>query len=169
MNGVPASANPFILDQILRKEWRFKGFVVSDWTSIAETIAHGTAVDGAEAAQKAITAGVDMDMESDLYRTALPHEIKDGEVPMATIDQAVRRILGVKMVMGLFDDPYARIEPGRMLQPEHRRVAREAAEKSFVLLENGGVLPLGPKTRRRPDRPAGRHRPQHARRLERQG
>lgn len=142
LNGVPASANPFILDQVLRREWQFEGFVVSDWTSITETIAHGTAIDGAEAARKAITSGVDMDMESDLYRTALPDQLKAGEMPLATVDQAVRRILGVKMAMGLFDDPYARIEPQRMLLPEHRRVAREAAEKSFVLLENDGVLPL---------------------------
>ena len=79
LNGVPASANAFTLDQILRKEWQFEGFVVSDWTAIAETIAHGTAIDGAEAARKSIVAGVDMDMESDLYRTALAGEVKAGK------------------------------------------------------------------------------------------
>ena len=76
LNGVPASANAFTLGRILREEWRFRGFVVSDWTSIAETIAHGTAIDGAEAARKSIAAGVDMDMESDLYRTALADEVQ---------------------------------------------------------------------------------------------
>ena len=117
LNGVPASANAFTLGQILREEWQFRGFVVSDWTSIAETIAHGTAIDGAEAARKSIVAGVDMDMESDLYRTALADEVKAGRLPIATIDQAVRRILRVKFAMGLFEDPYDRIEPQETLLP----------------------------------------------------
>ena len=85
LNGVPASANPFTLDQILRKEWQFKGFVVSDWTAIAETIAHGTAIDGAEAARKSVLAGVDMDMESDLYRTVLAGQVKAGKVPVSSL------------------------------------------------------------------------------------
>ncbi len=169
LNGVPASANAFTLDQILRKEWQFKGFVVSDWTAIAETIAHGTAIDGAEAARKSIVAGVDMDMESNLYRTALAHEVKAGKVPISVVDEAVRRILRVKVEMGLFEDPYARIEPKKMLLPGHRQLAREAAEKSFVLLKNDGVLPLEARHPHRPDRAAGRQRPEHARRLERQG
>jgi beta-glucosidase len=83
-----------------------------------------------------------MDMESDLYRTTLAGETAAGRLPMSTIDQAVRRILGVKFAMGLFDDPHARIEPEQRLLPDDRQVAREAAEKSFVLLENDGVLPL---------------------------
>ena len=147
LNGVPASANAFTLGDILREEWQFRGFVVSDWTSIAETIAHGTAIDGAEAARRSIAAGVDMDMESDLYRTALADELKAGRLPLATIDQAVRRILRVKFAMGLFEDPYDRIEPQRTLLPVHRQLAREAAEKSFVLLKNDGVLPLQAGTR----------------------
>jgi beta-glucosidase len=147
LNGVPASANAFILNQILRKEWQFKGFVVSDWTAIAETIAHGTAINGAEAARKSIVAGVDMDMESNLYRTTLAGEVETGKVPISVVDEAVRRILRVKVAMGLFDDPYARIEPEKMLPPEHRQLAREAAEKSFVLLKNGGALPLKPDAR----------------------
>jgi beta-glucosidase len=147
LNGVPTSANPFTLHQILRKEWQFKGFVVSDWTAIAETIAHGTAIDGAEAARKSIVAGVDMDMESNLYRTALPGEVEPGKVPISVVDEAVRRILRVKVAMGLFEGPYAKIEPQKMLLPEHRQLAREAAEKSFVLLKNDGVLPLRPGSR----------------------
>ena len=147
LNGVPASANPFTLDQILRREWQFKGFVVSDWTAIAETIAHGTAIDSADAARKSVLAGVDMDMESDLYRTVLAGQVKAGKVPVSTIDDAVRRILRVKFAIGLFEDPYARLEPNKMLLPAHRQAAREAAEKSFVLLRNEGLLPLKPGAR----------------------
>ena len=147
LNGVPASADAFTLHQILRQEWQFGGFVVSDWNAIAETIDHGTAIDGAEAARKSIVAGVDMDMESNLYKTALPGEVKAGRVPIATIDQAVRRILRVKFAVGLFEQPYARIEPRKMQLPEHRKLAREAAERSFVLLRNDGTLPLRPSAR----------------------
>jgi beta-glucosidase len=145
LNGVPASANPFTLTQILRDEWSFGGFVVSDWTAIPETIAHGTAIDNAEAARKSLLAGVDMDMQGDLYRTVLAGEA--GQVPMSAIDEAVRRVLRVKFAAGLFEDPYARIELDRMLTPGHRQLAREAAEKSFVLLKNNGVLPLEPDAR----------------------
>lgn len=147
LNGVPASANPFTLDQILRKEWKFKGFVVSDWTSVGETIAHGTAIDGAAAARKSLAAGVDMDMESNLYWTTLAGQVKSGKVPMAVVDEAVRRILRVKVAMGLFENPYAKLDPAQMLKPEHLQVAREAAEKSFVLLKNQNVLPLKPDAR----------------------
>jgi beta-glucosidase len=144
LNGVPASANPFTLNQILRQEWQFKGFVVSDWTAIAETVVHGTARDEADAAAKSIAAGVDLDMESDLYRSALAREVEAGRVPMATVDQAVRRVLRIKFAAGLFDEPYARLEPDKMVSPGSRQLAREAAEKSFVLLKNSGVLPLRP-------------------------
>jgi len=144
LNGVPASANDFILRRILRQEWGFEGLVVSDWTSIAEIEAHGTARDGGDAARKAITAGVDMDMESDLYRTRLGAEIAAGRVALSVIDEAVRRVLRLKMAVGLFDEPYAELDPDAMVQPGFREVAREAAERSFVLLKNDGVLPLKP-------------------------
>jgi beta-glucosidase len=147
LNEVPASANPFTLDQVLRKEWGFKGFVVSDWTSIAETIAHGTAIDGAAAARKSLTAGVDMDMESNLYWTTLADQIKSRKVPMSVLDEAVRRILRVKIAMGLFENPYAKLDPSQMLRPAHLEVAREAAEKSFVLLKNQNLLPLKPEAK----------------------
>lgn len=147
LNGVPASANSFTLTQILRDEWQFKGFVVSDWTAIPETIAHGTALDNADAARKSLLAGVDMDMVSELYRTVLAGEAGAGRVPMSAIDEAVRRVLRVKFAAGLFDDPYARIGPEKMLTREHRQLAREAAERSFVLLKNDGVLPLKPGAR----------------------
>src|SRR5262249_7284450 len=99
------------------------------------------------AAARSIRSGVDMDMESDLYRRALAKEIEAGRVPMATVDEAVRRVLRVKFAAGVFEDPYARLEPDRMLSPESRQLAREAAEKSFVLLRNDGVLPLRPEAR----------------------
>lgn len=142
VNAVPASANPFTLTQVLRKEWGFRGFVVSDWTSIGELIPHGIALDGATAARKALTAGVDMDMESNLYFSTLAQQVKEGKVPAARIDDAVRSILRVKFAVGLFDHPYAQLSQATMLIPEHLDLARSVAEKSFVLLKNDGALPL---------------------------
>jgi beta-glucosidase len=142
LNGVPASANPFTLG-LLRKEWNFRGFVVSDWTSIGELIAHGIANDDGTAARKAILAGVDMDMESSDYLSTLAGQVKTGVVPMSRIDEGVRRILRVKFALGLFDHPYAQITPSAMLAKENVELARTVAEKSFVLLKNeGNVLPL---------------------------
>ncbi|HET9695384.1 MAG TPA: glycoside hydrolase family 3 N-terminal domain-containing protein, partial [Terriglobales bacterium] len=147
INGVPASANPFTLG-ILKNEWKFKGFVVSDWTSILELIAHGIG-DGPTVARKAVTAGVDMDMEGNLYWTTLADQVKSGKVPMAVIDDAVRRILRVKIAMGLFEHPYADLASASKvtLTPENVALAREVAEKSFVLLKNDGVLPLKPEAK----------------------
>jgi len=152
LNGVPASANPFTLTQILRKEWGFRGIVDSDWTSIAEVMAHGIANDGATAARKAFLAGVDMDMASSLYHDHMVKLVKSGQVPMADIDEGVRRVLRVKFALGLFDHPYVdeAKENAAMLQPEAITLARSAAERSFVLLKNepvGGasVLPLSDK------------------------
>jgi beta-glucosidase len=150
LNGVPASANPFTLKQILRKEWGFQGLVDSDWTSVAELIAHGIANDGAAAARKAFLGGVDMDMASSLYHENLAQLVRSGEVPEATVDEAVRRVLRVKFGLGLFEHPYAdeTREAGTMVQPESLALARSAAERSFVLLKNANfpgeapVLPL---------------------------
>jgi len=154
INGVPASANPFTLTQILRKEWGFRGIVDSDWTSVAEIMAHGIANDGATAARKAFMAGVDMDMASSLYHDHMLKLVQAGQVPQANIDEGVRRILRVKFALGLFDHPYVdeSKESQAMLQPESIALARTAAERSFVLLKNatvGGspVLPLSDKTR----------------------
>lgn len=147
INGVPASANHFTLDQVLRREWGFRGFVVSDWTSVKELIPHGIANDGAAAARKGILAGVDMDMEGGLYLNELGAQVKNGDVPTEVIDQAVRRILRVKFALGLFDRPYVD-ESARStaLNPVHVELARTAAEQSFVLLKNealpGGTAPL---------------------------
>jgi beta-glucosidase len=149
INGVPATANPFTLTKILRKEWGFDGLVVSDYGAVGELMKHGIAGDGATAARKAVTAGVDMDMESNLYHTRLAALVQGGQVPMPVIDEAVRRILRVKFALGLFEHPYtdenvAPYEP----TPEKRELTRKAAEESFVLLKNeaipgtGRLLPL---------------------------
>jgi len=150
LNGVPASANPFTLKRILREEWGFQGLVDSDWTSVAELIAHGIANDGSTAARKAFLGGVDMDMASSLYHENLAQLVHSGEVPEAAVDEAVRRVLRVKFGLGLFEHPYAdeTREADAMVQPESLAFARTAAERSFVLLKNANfrgeapVLPL---------------------------
>jgi beta-glucosidase len=152
LNGIPASANPFTIKQILKKEWGFQGFVVSDWTSVSEVMAHGIAIDGATAARKAFLAGVDMDMQSNLYHQNMLNLVQSGKVPQAAIDDGVRRILRVKFVMGLFDRPYAdeSKESGAFLRPESVAVAKTAGTRSIVLLRNESVsgtplLPLSAK------------------------
>ncbi len=155
LNGVPASANPFTLKQILRREWGFEGIVDSDFTSVAELVAHGIANDGAAAARKAFLAGVDMDMVSSLYHENLVQLVRSGQVPETAVDESVRRVLRVKFALGLFDRPFAdeAKEAGAMLQPESLSLARIAAERSFVLLKNAGfssgapVLPLSTESR----------------------
>ena len=145
LNGVPASANPFTLTQILRKEWGFDGLVVSDYGAISELLKHSIAADGAQAAQKALTAGVDMDMEGDLYRTRVPALVQQGELQQSVVDEAVRRILRVKFAMGLFEHPYApeNAAPYKATA-EKRDLARTAAEESFVLLKNEALPAMGP-------------------------
>jgi beta-glucosidase len=148
VNGVPASANQFTLDQVLRREWGFRGFVVSDWTSVKEVIEHGIANDGATAARKAILAGVDMDMEGGLYLNELAAEVKSSKVPVQVVDEAVRRILRVKFALGLFERPYVdEANARKTIDPAHVELARAAAEESLVLLKNDArlgqpVLPL---------------------------
>ena len=149
LNGVPTSANPFTIKQILRKEWGFQGVVDSDWTSIAELIPHGIANDPATAARKAFLAGVEMDMVSSFYHDHLANLVRSGQVPETAVDEAVRHVLRVKFALGLFEHPYAdeKLEAGTMLQPESVALARTAAERSFVLLRNsplGGGAPLLP-------------------------
>jgi len=154
LNGVPTSANPFTLTQILRKEWRFPGLAVSDWTSLGELMKHGIANDGETAARKALSAGVDMDMESNLYHEHLLELVKKGKISEGQIDEAVRHVLRVKIALGLFERPYtdvSRADHGPLAK-ENLEVARKAAERSFVLLKNERVgarrlLPLGNDTR----------------------
>ena len=149
LNGVPSTANPFTLTQVLRKEWGFKGLVVSDWNSIGELLPHGIATDGATAARKAFLAGVDMDMVSSLYHDHLAQLVRSGVVPEARVDQGVRRVLRVKFALGLFEHPY--VDEGRAKQvfflPESLWLAQTIAEQSFVLLKNApasGGKPLLP-------------------------
>lgn len=147
INGIPATGNKYIQRDILKGKWNFKGFVVSDWGSIGEMIAHGYCKDGKEAAYSAITAGSDMDMESSAYRNNLAQLVKENKVPIATVDDAVRRILRKKFELGLFDDPYRYSNQERqdkaLSNPEHSKIARDMAAKSIVLLKNEkNVLPL---------------------------
>ena len=138
LNGVPATADPFTLTKILRDEWKFDGFVVSDFGAIRELIAHGVASTGAIAARKALKAGVDMDMMSDLYRTRLADLVKSKTLSEPVIDEATRRVLRVKFALGLFDHPYAdESKPAYVATPEKRALARRAAEETLVLLKNG--------------------------------
>jgi beta-glucosidase len=136
LNGVPASANPFLLSKILRGEWGFNGLVVSDYTAVMELTHHGIALDPATATRKAITAGVDIDMMSHFYDTQLPALIRSGQVPMAVVDEAVRRVLRVKFATGLFEHPYAEGVEVTAAVAGHRPLVRKAAEESFVLLQN---------------------------------
>ena len=156
LNAVPSTANPFTLKQILKGEWGFQGIVDSDYTSVAELIAHGIANDGATAARKAFLAGVDMDMVSSLYHENLAQLVRSGQVPEAALDESVRRVLRVKFALGLFERPYAdeAKEASAMLRPESLSLARIAAERSFVMLKNSAfssgtsVLPISNDVKR---------------------
>ncbi|HVU18580.1 MAG TPA: glycoside hydrolase family 3 N-terminal domain-containing protein [Candidatus Didemnitutus sp.] len=151
LDGVPASANHFTLTDILRGEWKFRGFVDSDWTAVQEIMVHGIANTNAEAARKSFLAGVDMDMQSNLFLPNLPALVRSGQVPMERLDEAVRGILRVKFALGLFDHPYVEERPVSRPadDPAGLDLARRAAEESFVLLENRAVngTPLLPLAR----------------------
>ena len=145
LNGIPATANRFTLRRVLKGEWSFRGFVVSDWNSISELVRHGVAADKRAAAREALMAGVDMDMSSDVYLDYVAGLVRSGTVPMSVVDDAVHRILLVKFQLGLFERPYVdeQHEARAMLTAENRAAAREIAQNSIVLLRNeGNVLPL---------------------------
>jgi beta-glucosidase len=147
INGIPATANKYIQRDILKGQWKFKGFVVSDWGSVGEMINHGYSKDNYEAAMQASNAGSDMDMESRSYIQNLAKLVKEGRVKMAVIDDAVKRILKKKFEMGLFDDPFKFCNEEREKQQwnnaEHLSAANEMAKKSIVLLKNEKqLLPL---------------------------
>lgn len=143
--GIPCSANPFLLQTVLRQEWGFQGFVVSDWDSVGELLPHGCAADLKDAAQRAVLAGIEMDMASDAYAQHLEELVLEGKVPAAVVDLAARRILRQKVLLGLFEQPF--VDEGQsetfFLRPEFREKALEIAQKSIVLLKNEGrILPL---------------------------
>ncbi len=145
LDGVPATANAFTLREILKGEWGFNGFVVSDWDAVTELINHGVACDSAEATRKAVDAGVDMDMVGP-YHDHLEALVREGKVSIDVVNDAVRRILRIKFELGLFEHPYTDIAASRtsLMLSEYRRLAREAAREAIVLLKNdGNVLPIG--------------------------
>lgn len=152
INGIPATMNRFLFQTVLRDEWGFTGFVVSDWGAVGEMINHGTVANEYEAARAAILAGTDMDMESRNYKNNLAALVKKGEVPVSVIDESVRRILRKKFELGLFEDPYRFSNPDREKQalnnPAHVEAARDMARKSIVLLKNEKeTLPITPKVK----------------------
>jgi beta-glucosidase len=145
INGVPASANEFTLTKVLRQEWRFDGFVVSDYTSVRELINHGVVANEEEAAAAALNAGVEMEMVSRSYNAFGEKLLREKKLSLATIDEAVRRVLRIKFRLGLFDRPYAdeERESTALLRPESIRLARDIAGRSMVLLKNDrDILPL---------------------------
>jgi len=139
LNGVPASANARMLNEILRHEWGFRGFVVSDWDAIAELMAQGVVNDPATAARKAILAGVDMDMQSGLYARFLAGLVRSGKIPEPVLNEAVRRVLRIKFALNLFANPYVpevKSAAQPRLEPSQDELARTVAERSLVLLRN---------------------------------
>ena len=152
VDGVPASANKFLVTDVLKKRWNFKGLVVSDWGSFGELIAHGHAENGADAAEKALNAGSQMDMESRVVIENLAQLVKDKKVSMATVDEAVSKVLYWKFKLGLFENPYAfndtQREAATLLAPEHLELAQDAARKSMILLKNENkTLPIAKTTK----------------------
>ena len=152
IGGIPATANRHLMTDILRGEWGFGGVLVSDYTGINELVPHGIAADEKEAGEKALNAGIDMDMTGAVYLKYLRRSLDEGRVSLRQIDDAVRRILRQKFLLGLFDDPYRYLDSLReretLGKPEFRAKAREIAVRSIVLLKNDrGVLPLDPSSR----------------------
>jgi beta-glucosidase len=148
-DGIPASGNEYILKNILRDEWKFDGFVVSDWNSVGEMIPHGFVKDDKQAAEVSANAGLDMEMVTGSYIKYLPELIKEGKVSMKTIDDAVRNILRIKFRMGLFENPYVDTKKASVLYAaDHLKAARQAVIESAILLKNDNrTLPLSENTK----------------------
>jgi len=145
ISGTPATINKYLLTDILKTQWGFKGFVVADWQAIAQLMNQGVAKDPEQAGERALNAGLDMDMLSDIYRKYIPDLLKQKKISMATVDEAVKRVLTLKFKLGLFDNPYTPVvdESQRYLQPEAKRVANQMAAESMVLLKNkDNILPI---------------------------
>ena len=151
-DGVPATGNKYLLTDILRKEWGFRGFVVTDYTSMNEMVNHGVIADEKEAGELALNAGVDMDMQGAIYQRFLAQSVREGKVTEPQIDEAARRVLRLKVDLGLFENPYKFCDENRekkeLLSPAHRIAARDVSRKSIVLLKNEkNVLPLKKTTK----------------------
>ncbi len=148
-DGVPSTGNTFVVKDVLRGEWGFDGLVVTDWNSMGEMINHGFGTDRKDVAAKAANAGVDMDMMTYGFLSHLEELVKSGDVKVSTIDNAVRNILRVKILLGLFENPYIDVEAAAAVQyaPEHLAAAQKSAEQSAILLKNDGILPLAPGRR----------------------
>ena len=148
--GIPASMNNYLMNELLRDTWGFKGFIVSDYTAVSEQINHGIG-DLQEVSARSLKAGLDMDMMADGFIGTLEQSLKEGKVSMADIDRACRRILEAKYKLGLFDDPYKYLDPSRVAAEvytaENKADARKTAQECQVLLKNNGVLPLSKNAR----------------------
>ncbi len=146
LNGIPSVANKWLMNQVLRKEWGFEGVVISDYSAVAELMAHGVADGPEDAARLAMEAGCDIDMVDSIYFRYLPELVRKGLVPEEMLDAAVMRVLQLKNELGLFENPYhgadEEKEKALYLCPAHREIARRAAEETAVLLKNEDILPL---------------------------
>lgn len=152
IGGQPATASAYLQKEILKERWGFNGFVVSDWGTVGELVSHGVAENAKAATRIAVNAGCDMDMESLAYVNELVDLVEEGSVPMANIDAAVRRILRLKLQLGLFEDPYRYSNPSAekqdLMRTEHLEAARDIGRKSIVLLKNEeNILPLSKEIR----------------------
>lgn len=146
IGGVPATASKYLMTDILRDQWNFGGFVVTDYTGTNELVPHGVAADEKEAGELAVNAGIDMDMTGAVFSKYLLQSVKEGKVSEDRIDDAVRHILEQKFLLGLFDDPYRYLDSVReketIMKPEFLQTARDAAARSIVLLKNDNLLPI---------------------------
>lgn len=153
VNDIPASVNQQFMQGILREEMGFDGVLISDFAALLETIAHGYSENEKKAAENGIRAGVDIDMMTNVYASNLAELVTEGTIPEKMLDESVLRVLELKNKLGLFENPYKdadeELEKKYILCREHRELAREAAAKSFVLLENDGILPLKPESRKK--------------------
>lgn len=150
IDGIPVTGNKTLQRDVLKNDWSFDGFIISDWNTIGEMVVHGYAKDLKDASEKAAIAGTDMDMQSRAYEMYLEEQVRSGKVDEKLIDESVRRILRVKFLLGVFDDPYRYCDTERekklMLSDEHKSIARESAKHSIVLLKNDeNILPLSKK------------------------
>ena len=151
LNGIPSAANPWLMNRVLREEWGFDGLVISDYDAVGELVTHGIAEDPKDAARLAVEATCDIDMVKNVYYQHLAGLVREGTVSEEALDRAVMRVLRLKNELGLFENPYhgadEALEKQLYLCPEHRAIARRAAEESAVLLKNEGILPFTPTLR----------------------